>query len=268
MVLWSWHIQGLDVKWFPPVGPRETCVPIILRGSTPADLSICVAGSGKSVVWLVISQLLSLVTVLMLTASSAIIQHIMTLRDAGKATLAYFYFDFRNEEKQNVRNFVTSLLVQLSAYSKPCCGIIYRLYSAHGKGTQQPSNGVLVGCLKEMLTVAAQHRIFVIMDALDECPDSGMPTPREAVLNLVKDLVHLRLPNLHICATSRPEIDIQTKLKPLAVNAISLHDESRQKIVIVDYISSVVSSDEHMKKWRDEDKKLVVKELSERADGM
>ena len=204
----------------------------------------------------------------MLTPSSAIIQHIMTSRDAGNATLAYFYFDFRDEEKQDVRNLVTSLLVQLSAYSKPCCDIIYNLYLAHGKGTQQPSNGTLMGCLKEMLTVAAELPIFIVMDALDECPDSGMPTPREAVLNLVKDLVHLRLPTLRICVSSRPEIDIRTKLKSLAVNAISLHDETRQKSVIANYVSSVVSSDEHMTKWRDEDKELVVKELSERADGM
>ncbi len=204
----------------------------------------------------------------MLATSSAIIQHIMTLRDAGRATLAYFYFDFRDEEKQNLRNVVTSLLVQLSAYSKPCCDIIYRLYSAHGKGAQQPSNGILIDRLKEMLTVAAQHPIFIIMDALDECPESGMPTPREAVLNFVMDLVRLQIPNLHICVTSRPEIDIQTKLKPFAVNAISLHDETRQNIVIGNYISSVVSSDEHMRKWRDEDKKLVIEELSERADGM
>jgi hypothetical protein len=110
----------------------------------------------------------------------------MTLRDTGRATLAYFYFDFRDEEKQDVRNLVISLLVQLSAYSKPCCDILCRLYSAYGKGTQQPSNRVLMDQLKEMLTVAAQHSLFVIMDALDECPDSGMPTPREAVLNLVK----------------------------------------------------------------------------------
>ncbi|KAH9020241.1 hypothetical protein EDB84DRAFT_578605 [Lactarius hengduanensis] len=197
---------------------------------------------------------------------SAIIRHIMTLRDAGRATLAYFYFDFRDEEKQNVRNFVTSLLVQFSAYSKPCCDIINRLYLAHGKGAQQPSNSALTDCLKKMLTIASQHPIFIIVDALDECPDSGMPTPREAVLNLVKSLVRLQLPNLHICVTSRPEIDIQTKLKPLAVNTISLHDESRQKFVIANYVSSVVSSDEQMKQWRDEDKKLVVEELSERAE--
>jgi hypothetical protein len=194
----------------------------------------------------------------------------MKLRDAGNATLAYFYFDFRDEEKQSVRNVVTSVLVQLSAYSKPCCEIIYRLYLTHGKGVQQPSNGILVDRLKEMLVVVAHHPIFLIMDALDECPDLGMPAPREAVLTLVKDLVHLQLqvPNLHICVTSRPEVDIQNKLKPLAVNAISLQDETRQKIVISNYVTSVMSSDEQMKHWRDEDKKLVVEELSERADGM
>src|ERR1700677_4140397 len=109
----------------------------------------------------------------------------MTLHDTGSATLTYFYFDFRDEEKQNVRNAVTSLLVQLSAYSKHCCDIIHRLYSAHGKGTRQPSIGILIDRLKEMLTVTARQKpVFIVMDALDECPDDGTPTPREEVLNL------------------------------------------------------------------------------------
>ena len=192
----------------------------------------------------------------------------MKLRDAGRATLAYFYFDFRDEEKQTVRNTVTSILIQLSAYSKPCCDIIYRLYSTHGKGVHQPSTGILIDRFKEMLTVAAQQPIFIVMDALDECPDDGMPTLRAEVLNLVKLLVRLQLPNLHLCVTSRPEIDIQTMLKPLAVNSIALHDETRQKFVITNYVNSVVSSDVRMRKWLEEDKKMVVEELSDRADGM
>ena len=214
------------------------------------------------------SQLLAPVIVLMFTTSSAIIQHIMELRDAGKAMLAYFYFDFGDEEKQNARNAVISLLIQLSAYSKPCCDIIYRLYSTHGRGTEQPSYGILIGRLKEMLAVVAQHPVFIIMDALDECPNVGMSNSREAVLNLLNDLIILKLPNLHLCVTSRPEVDIQAMLGPLAVNVISLHDEIQPKFVIANYISSVVSLDACMSKWRDEDKKLVVVELSERADGM
>ncbi|KAN0141468.1 hypothetical protein V8E53_000713 [Lactarius tabidus] len=202
---------------------------------------------------------------------ASIIQHIMTLRNAGTATLGYFYFDFRGERKQNVRNAVTSLLIQLSAHSGLCSDIVHRFYSEHGKGTQQPSIRSLVACLKEMTTVTAQQQpVFIFMDALDECPDDGLPTPREEVLELVKDLVsmHAHLLNLHICVTSRPEIDIRTMLKPLAVHSISLHDETGQKTLISNYVRSVVSSDARLRFRRDKDKKLVVKELSDRADGM
>jgi hypothetical protein len=208
----------------------------------------------------------------MLTISSAIIQHVMKLRDAGRAMLAFFYFNFGDEEKQNVRNAVISLLIQLSAWSKPCCDIIYRLYSAHGKGMQQPSYGILIDRLKGMLAAAAQHPIFIIMDALDECPNDGMVTPREEVLNLVKDLFSLQLPNLRICqgicVTSRPEIDIRTAIEPLTIHQISLHNQIGHKIDITNYVCSVVSSDVRMRKWRDEDKELVANVLAERADGM
>jgi hypothetical protein len=112
--------------------------------------------------------------------------------------------------------------------------------------------------------------IYLIVDALDECPnDSGLPTAREEVLDLINDLVGLRLPNLHICVTSRPEIDIQTALEPLTTSLrVSLHNQNGQKEDIVDYVSSVVYSDKKMRRWREEDRKLVIDTLSERADGM
>ena len=271
MVLRSKGIPGLDGIRFPAVDPWETYVLIIFHPSTANGLPISIAGSGKTVLWFVVSQLLSPVTVLMLTASSAIIQHIMKLRDTGGATLAYFYFDFleevQHEEHNTLRNAVTSLLIQLSAYSKPCSNIMYRLYSTQGKGGQRPSDDILVGCLKEMLTITTQHPTFIVMDALDECSALGSPTPREAVLSLVEDLVHLQLPDLHICVTSRHEIDLKTMLEPLAINAISLH-EARQKSVIADYVRSVVSKDVRLQKWEDEDKELVIEELPKRADGM
>ena len=204
----------------------------------------------------------------MLTASAAIIKRIAELRDAGRATLAYFYFDFQDKEKQNITNALTSLLIQLSACSEPCCDIVHRLYLTHGRGTQRPSNDILIDCLEEMLTVVTKHPIFIVMDALDECPDVGMPTPREAVLDLLKDLVRLDLPNLHVCVTSRPEVDIQNMLRPLTVNAISLHEDTGQRDVIANYVRAVVSSDKRFRTWRDQDKVLVVKELSKRADGM
>src|SRR5258708_35518924 len=98
----------------------------------------------------------------------------------------------------------------------------------------------------------------------------GIPSPRDRVLQLLKELVKLSLPNLHICVTSRPEIDIRNVLKPLASRRVSLHDESGQKQDIADYVRSVVYSDSQyiMKRWRKEDKELVIETLAERADGM
>jgi hypothetical protein len=202
--------------------------------------------------------------------SSAVIKHVISLRDSGMASLAYFYFDFRDEEKkQDLRNFVKSLLVQLSAHSIPCCNIISCVYTTHGKGTQQPSDDALKTCLRQMLSSASEKPLYIIVDALDECPNSsGMPTPRKDILKLLESLVQLRLPNLRICVTSRLEVDIKNVLGPLADISVSLHDESGHMKDISDYVSKVVYSDKKMSIWRSDQKELVVKELSKKANRM
>ena len=127
----------------------------------------------------------------------------------------------------------------------------------------------MVECLKEMLAVEAHGPTYIIIDALDECPiTSTIPSPREEVLELVEELVGLHLPNVHICVTSRPEHDIQAVLKRLTPCPVSLHDESGQQQDITDYVTSIVRSDRRMSRWREEDKDLVIKTLSEKADGM
>ncbi|KAH9073528.1 hypothetical protein EDB83DRAFT_80797 [Lactarius deliciosus] len=202
---------------------------------------------------------------------STIIQDVASLHDEGSASMAYFYFDFRDLHKQHRRNLLPSLLIQLSAQSRPCCDIFSHLYSAHDNGEQKPSDAVMIQCLKDMLTIPNPRPVYIILDALDECPNwPGIPSPREQVLALVKELVDLHLPHLHICVTSRPEYDIRATLTPWAHYRVSLHDESGQKKDIVDYVNSVVYSDSEtmMKKWREDDRKMVVETLSEKADGM
>jgi hypothetical protein len=122
-----------------------------------------------------------------------------------------------------------------------------------------------------MLTLPDQLPTYLIMDALDECSNiSGIPTPRKRVLQLVNELVDLHIPNLHICVTSRPEVDIRDVLEPLTSRRVSLHDQRGQKKDIEDYVRSIVYSNSEpiMRRWRKEDKELVIDTLSERADGM
>ena len=185
--------------------------------------------------------------------------------------MAYFYFDFRDVNKRSRRNLLPSLLLQLSARSDPFCDILSRLYKAHDDGARQPSDRALMRCLQDMLTLPDQGPIYLILDALDECPNtSGVPSFREQVLDFVNELVDLRLPRLHICVTSRPEVDIKDALESVASHSVSLHDESGQQKDIAAYVESVVHSNSSraIRRWRDDDKELVIKTLSERADGM
>jgi hypothetical protein len=204
-------------------------------------------------------------------SSSSVIQDIMAACETGSAIMAYFYFDFKDLKKQTCHDLLLSLVSQLSTRSSPCCGILHRVYEAHDKGTRQPSDDTLKECLKQMLKLPGQGPIFIVLDALDECPDnSGLPPPRSEVLQLVKELVDLHLRGLFICTTSRPEIDIRAVLEPLSFRSVSLHDESGQKTDIAEYVRSVVNSSPStaMRRWRTDDKNLVIETLTERADGM
>ena len=191
------------------------------------------------------------------------------MRDAGLASIALFYFDFRDSLKQDVRGALSSLLTQLSAQSDARCGVLDCLYSAHDNGSKEPSKDALKECLKSMLTLQDQGPIFIILDAVDECPNStSCPSPRETVLELTGWLSELHYPHVYICVTSRPEVDIEDALLPLASHTVSLHRESGQKEDIVNYIKWFLKSDPKARKWRKEDKDLVLERLSEGADGM
>ena len=185
--------------------------------------------------------------------------------------MAYYYFDFRDDKKQDSYGLLSSLLSQLSARSDPCYEVLSQLYFKTASGTEKPDNSALTECIKEMLCLPGQCPIYIIVDALDECPDSpGIPSAREEVIQLIEELVTSRLkhPNLRLCVASRPEFDIRKALGPLNPFEISLHDEDGHNKDIFKFIESVVYSDRKMQSWREADKRLVIDTLSEKAGGM
>lgn len=191
------------------------------------------------------------------------------MRKIGLGTLAFYYFDFRDKAKNDRRVLLSSILSQLCDQSDSYCDTLSHLYSIHRSGRRPADDNALATCLKDMLKSPRQAPVYLILDGLDECPNaSGMPSCRETILQLIKDLVNLRLPNVRICVSSRPEVDIASVLEPLTSHSISLHDEGGQKQDILDYIRAVVRSDPEMQKWREEDKQLVIHVLSQKADGM
>ena len=191
------------------------------------------------------------------------------MQESGLASLAMFYCDFREDDKKGFRGLLSSVLVQLCDKSDSYYDILVSFYSAHRDGTQSPGDDELVRCLKNILSLPGQAPVYLIIDALDECPNkSALSSPRLDLLTLLENLVDSRLPNLRICVTSRPEADIKFILEPLAFRSVSLHDEQGQKEDIENYIKSIVKTNRSMRRWRPEHRQLVIDVLTDRADGM
>ena len=172
---------------------------------------------------------------LIVLISSAIIEDIKQMHEPGPPLLGYYYFDFRDALKRDVRGLLTSILMQLCDASDHCSHILSRLYTEYKSGSEHPSDATLTQCLKNMLDLPGQVPVYLIVDALDECPNNtGTPSAREKVLDFVEDLVQSRHSNLSICITSRPEQDINSILDPLTSPStrVSLHEEDGHKITL------------------------------------
>ena len=200
--------------------------------------------------------------------SSTLIEGIEDMQKSGLASLAMFYYDFREKEKKDLRGLLSSVLFQLCKQSCSYHTILSTFYSTYDDGARSPNNDELVRCLKDLLKLSAQAPVYLIVDALDECPNTSLPSNRDQVLGLLEDLVDSKFPNLRICVTSRPETDIKPILETLTFRSVSLHDESGQKEDIENYIKSIVNTDRRMRRWTPVHKQLVIDVLTERADGM
>ena len=191
------------------------------------------------------------------------------MRKAGLASLAFFYCDFREDRKKELRGLLSSFLVQLYHQSNSYFDILSRFYSEHDKGLRPPSENALARCLKDLLNLPGMAPVYLIVDALDECPNpSVVRSPRAKVLSLVEELVKTEILNLRICVTSRPEIDIRDVVDPLIFRSISLHDESGQRRDIEDYIKWIINTRPKRGRWKEEHRKLAIEVLMEKSNGM
>jgi hypothetical protein len=201
--------------------------------------------------------------------SSSIIQDIIAMQKAGLASLAFFYCDFREDKKKDLRGLLSSLLVQLGHQSDSYSDILFKFYSEHAEGSRHPSDDELARCLTDLLKLPGHAPVYVVVDALDECSNtSAVLSPRAKVLNLIEELIKSQFPNMRICVTSRPETDIKDVLDTLTFRSVSLHDEGGQKGDIEDYIKSVIYTHPENRRWKPEHKRLVFDVLSGKADGM
>jgi ankyrin repeat protein len=188
----------------------------------------------------------------------------------GSTKLAIFYFDFRNKAKQDARDFLSSVIDQLCQQSDELFKVLSTSHSNHPSSTgERPSVKVLLECLEGMLALPGQGTIYIVIDALDECPCSfGQDTGRDRVLNIMKRLIESNLPHLRFCATSRPEGDIKSVFEAMTRSPSTVSLEERQMEEIAQYVKSVVKTDAKMGQWPEEVQAEVIDTLAENSRGM
>lgn len=200
------------------------------------------AGSGKSV--------------LCSTAIQSVLQYRRCDRGIG---IAFFYFTFNNDSKQDESSMIRALLLQLSSQLHDRHADLERLHESYKAGL--PPSPVLLEYLRRL--IQRFRHVYIFLDALDESPRNG---PRENVINALDTLRKWCVRHLHLFVTSRDEPDIREFLDVPATQRIVMHNAGMDKD-IADFISGRLNGDRRLRKllpYRDK----ILERLAKGAKGV
>ncbi|KAL7904030.1 ankyrin repeat-containing domain protein [Trichoderma velutinum] len=141
------------------------------------------------------------------------------LYNDSKTGIAYIYCNFKKQEEQKIYDLLASVLKQLAESQSWLPESIKNLYNRHKAKRARPSLDEILTVLQSVTMIYS--RIFVIVDALDECQASSGCRAR-----LISELSNLQMRNgANIFATSRFIPEIKEKFKGSKEVEIRAHDE-------------------------------------------
>jgi hypothetical protein len=251
-------------------GCTET-VCYFISSSTYSNTGL-LAGTGKSVLWYVTHAASSPFPDAS-TVSSCIID-ILAANSSSELCVAYFYFDFKDEKKKSLSGLLSSLVFQLSASSRECFDILRNARARvqkmnnntfskiHAHAHLRPTDDMLIEYLEAMLRASSE--IFIVLDALDECPEVKRASD---VFPFLQRLVALEIRGVHILVTSRPESDIRRHMNQIASHCLDLHTMHEHSTDLALYISHELSLEIYAD-WPQHVRLHAEKMLFEKARGM
>ncbi|KAE8347803.1 hypothetical protein BDV24DRAFT_157280 [Aspergillus arachidicola] len=123
---------------------------------------------------------------------------------------SYWYFQFSRNETQNVKNMTRSIIRQLVPEELP--GSLISLWEEHGRQNREPDQDKFSTVLNDVIHNYTGDRLFLIFDALDECPDNEVHE-RDLLFQVLKGLIDEHGKKIHLLATSRYEENIRCHLE-------------------------------------------------------
>lgn len=154
-----------------------------------------------------------------------------------KTALAFYYFDFTNDVKTKASSWVRSIVLQLAEQTADTTGL-EALHRAYATGT--PPSQELLEVVRSM--ISKSDRIYIIMDALDECTD------QEELFDLLNVMRDWKLDCLSILVTSRDEPDIRECVHPTADQEILLKNPAIDDDIRL-FIEETLQKDKKLQVW-------------------
>jgi hypothetical protein len=119
--------------------------------------------------------------------------------------IAYLYCDFRQQDQQKAQDLLAGLLKQLSQCPSSLPEKVNSLYNQHKPRQTRPLLHEISEALRSV--VAIYSRVFIIIDAIDECQEAGGNRAR-----FLKEIFNLQTScKANVFATSRFVPDIMEK---------------------------------------------------------
>ncbi|EAU37833.1 conserved hypothetical protein [Aspergillus terreus NIH2624] len=191
---------------------------------------------------------------------STAIQHTFrAMRQKHEVGIAFFYFSFTDEAKQDVNGMLRALLLQLSGQLPDGERYPEQLHALHKFGS--PPVHALLDCLRSVLE--RFRDTYILFDALDESPRD---CKREDVLKAIQVMRHWSIPGLHLLVTSRNIVDIRVSLRPSSDEDLPLRNSEIDRD-ISNFVTYQLENDPKLQKWKERHHEIKAK-LTASAQGV
>lgn len=156
--------------------------------------------------------------------------------------IAFFYFSFTDEAKQDDNGMLRTLLLQLSVQLQDSEKDLEQLHAQYRSGS--PPVDVLLNSLRRFL--GRFRDTYILLDALDESPRD---CKREGVLRAIQVMRGWLIPSVHLLVTSRNELDIRGSLDPSCDQDLPIRDSEIDRD-IANFVSYQLENDAKLQKWK------------------
>jgi hypothetical protein len=191
---------------------------------------------------------------------STAIQHTFReIKNRNGVGIAFFYFSFNDESKQEDHSMLHALLLQLSVQFQDGEKELEQLHELYKTST--PPLEVFLDLLQRFL--GRFRDTYIFLDALDESPqDHG----REGVLGAIQAIRNWCSPSVHLLVTSRNQLDIRESLEPSCDCDLSMKNSGIDKD-ITDFVSYQLDNDTKLQRWKARHSEIQTK-LTQGAQGV